>query len=129
MSYQAPIRYFLILLSMLLLSGFWMFASHTGLTIDGVNVYYAKKSFYGLLETVSPHLFGMGVVFFIMTHFFTVIKNVSIPKGIIVLFALILLSNVSGFFISYLALVKLLSTLLLIILSFVLIWKLQKVLD
>ena len=46
---------------MLLLSGLGMFMLNTSLSIEGTSAYYAPKSFYGLLETVSPHLFGMGL--------------------------------------------------------------------
>ncbi len=128
MTYSTVIRYFLVLLSMLLLSGLWMFVQY--ISVDGVSTYYAKKSFFGLLETVSPHLFGMGVVFFILTHFFAVVKGISKPSRLItVLFIMMVVSNLSGFFIYHdsvlLALVKVLSTLIMIGVSFVMIWKLQ----
>ena len=130
MTYNTVIKYFLILLSMLLLSGLWMFVVHTGLSVGGTNAYYAKKSFYGLLETVSPHLFGMGVVFFILTHFFTMVKGLEKPsKWIILLFIMMLSSNLVGFFItqesSILSFIKIASTLIMIGVSFILIWKLQ----
>lgn len=130
MTYSAVIRYFLILLSMLLLSGLWMFVLHTGLSVDGTSAYYAKKSFYGLLETVSPHLFGMGVIFFILTHFFTMVKGLEKPSNLIMmLFIMMIISNFIGFFITHASVVftllKVLSTLLMIGVSFMLIWKLQ----
>lgn len=127
MTYSTVIRYFLLLLSMLLLSGLWMFVQHT--SVDGVSAYYAKKSFFGLLETVTPHLFGMGVVFFILTHFFAVVKGISKPSRLIaVLFIMMIVSNLSGFFIYQdsviLAFVKELSAFIMIGASF---WMINKV--
>lgn len=127
------IRYFLILLAMLLLTGFWMFALHTSISIAGVLEYYEKKSIFGLLETVSPHLFGMAVVFFILMHFFAVIKGVQNQKFYLysgLIFLLIIISNISGFFIPYIkvfATLKLFSTIFLIMLSFYMMYKLTKV--
>ncbi|MCH9814735.1 MAG: hypothetical protein K0U47_12425 [Epsilonproteobacteria bacterium] len=63
------IRYFLLLTVLLLITGAWMFTLHTHWSVDGTTAYYTQKSFFGLLETVSPHLFGMSIIFFILTHF------------------------------------------------------------
>ena len=107
-----------------------MFILHTSLSIDGVITHYEKKSFLGLLETVNPHIFGMGIIFFILTHFLAVIKGVKNKYSFVLfvtLFSMVILSNVSGFFISYgegFSMLKLLSTLLLIIISFILIVRL-----
>lgn len=98
--YLIIIRYFFILLMLLLLSGLWMFWEHTSLTIEGVMRYYEPKSFFGLLETVSPHLFGMGVTLFILTHFFTIVEEFTQQKlWLYALFMMMVVSNFSGFFI------------------------------
>jgi uncharacterized membrane protein len=108
---------------MLLLSGFWMFIEHTSLNIQELQNYYSQKSFFGLLETVSPHLFGMGVVIFTLTHFLALKnKNSSIESKLsIILFILMITSNLSGFFISDTSMImdwiKLFSTLSFLILS------------
>ena len=127
--YKNTIRYFLIMFSMLLFTGMWMFIEHTSLNIQELQNYYTPKSFFGLLETVSPHLFAMGMVTFILTHFLALKKRNSFieSKLTLILFLLMLSSNLSGFFInedSFLLLwVKLFSTLLFFILSLSLIIK------
>ena len=107
---------------LLFITGLWMFVLHTSLSIEGTLDYYAPKTFFGLLETVSPHLFGMGVLVFVLTHFFAIIQGVKQEKyrGFSLwLFLMMLLSNLSGFFIgeenTLLALVKLASTFLFIL--------------
>lgn len=127
--YASTIRYFLIMLLMLLFSGFWMFIEHTSLNIQELTQYYAQKSLFGLLETVNPHLFGMGVVIFTLTHFLA-LKNKNTPlesKLSIGLFTVMIFSNLSGFFIEestiLIAWIKLGATLLLMILSSILIVK------
>jgi len=118
MTYFTPLRYFFVMTVMLLATGLWMFILHTSLSIEGTLEYYAPKTFFGLLETVSPHLFGMGVLVFIVTHFFAIMKDVQQDRykwlswG---LFLLMFLSNISGFFIAeqsaLFAFAKLISTL------------------
>lgn len=104
---------------------FVMFIEHTSLSVEGILKYYEPKSFFGLLETVSPHLFGMGLVLFILTHFYAVIKDLvssrvySLSIG---LFIVMLLSNILGFFIGesfvIVATIKLFMTLFFVFLSF-----------
>lgn len=125
--YLLVMRYFFVLLLMLLLSGFWMFVEHTQLTIDGVMTYYSPKTVFGLLETVTPHLFGMGVVVFILTHFYTVVQGVYSQWRYLLalmLFALILLSNVSPFLIGentfIIAILKFVSVITFIVLNVIL---------
>ena len=129
--YVLIIRYFFIMLTLILLSGSLMFIEHTSLSIEGVISYYEPKSFFGLLETVSPHLFGMGVMVFILTHFFAVIKGINQQRfWLYALFVLMLFSNAFGFFITegsfVFAGLKLGSTVLMIGLCFYLIKKVLK---
>jgi hypothetical protein len=119
---------------MLLLTGLWMFTLHTSLSLDGATEYYAPKSFYGLLETVNPHLFGMGLLVFVITHFFAVVKNISQVNYRIFslfLFLTMLVTNLSGFFImevgGFFSLLKLLSTLLFVGYALVASYKLFKI--
>ena len=69
MNYTTPLKYFFVMTFLLLATGVWMFVLHTSLSIEGVLDYYAPKTFFGLLETVSPHLFAMGLLIFVLTHF------------------------------------------------------------
>lgn len=131
--YILVIHHFFLLLLILLMSGFWMFVEHTHLTFSGVMNYYSPKTVFGLLETLTPHLFGMGVVLFILTHFYTIIKGLTsrkMYKVLLLLFIVMMFSNLSTLFIvdkaMFFAGVKLLSTLLLIVLSLVLIVDLAK---
>ena len=134
MNYAVPLRYFIVMTVMLLLTGLWMFTLHTSLSIDGTMNYYSPKSFYGLLETVNPHLFGMGLLVFILTHFFAVLKGVEQKKYrllSVLFFVVMLVANLSGFFITeggvFLSVVKLLSTLLFIGFILVTSYKLFKI--
>ena len=131
MNYTTPLRYFFVMSILLLVTGLWMFALHTSLNIEGTLEYYAPKTFFGLLETVSPHLFGMGLLVFVLTHFFAVVQGVKQEKfrGFsVMLFLLMLVMNVSGFFIAeestVFALVKLVSTVLFV---FYTLWAMFKV--
>ena len=131
MYYGLALRYFFIMTFLLLLSGLWMFILNTSLSIEGTAAYYAPKSFHGLLDTVSPHLFGMGLIIFILTHFFAILKGIKQEdfKTFSLLFILVmLLENLSGFFITedglILSAVKLVSTLLFVVYTCVAMWKL-----
>ena len=135
MKYLIPLKYFFVMTVLLVFTGLWMSILHTSLSIEGTLVYYAPKSAFGLLETVSPHIFGMVLLVFIMTHFFAIAKELKQEKyyRVSILFYFILLfTNLSGFFISetgYLfAVVKLFSTLLFVLFILISIVKVLKVL-
>ena len=127
--YKIVIHYFLLMLLMLLITGVWMLLLHTSLNIESFTDYYVKKSIFGLLEVVTPHLFAMGTVIFILTHFLSLKnKNSSFESKItLILFSLMLLSNLSMFFISetmaWLVWIKLLSTVLFLIFSLFIMWR------
>jgi len=131
MHYGLTLKYFLVMTLFLVLTGIWMFILNTSLSVEGTAAYYAPKSFYGLLETVSPHLFGMGLIIFILTHFFAILKGVKQEnfRTFSILFVLVMLvENFSGFFIMEegvsLAVIKLLSTLLFVVYTCIAMWKL-----
>jgi len=133
MNFTMPLRYFLIMTLLLLATGVWMFVLHTSLSVEGTVAYYAPKTFFGLLETVSPHLFGMGILVFVLMHFFGIVQGVKQEgyRGLTLwLFLFMVLTNVSGFFIgeegSVFALVKLLSTVLFVLYSVWAMFKLYK---
>jgi len=131
MYYGLVLKYFLVMMLLLLLSGVWMFVINTSLSVEGTTTYYAPKSIHGLLDTVSPHLFAMGLIVFILTHFFSILKGVKQEsfKTFSFLFVVILfLENISGFFITegdvVFSVVKLLSTLLFVVYTCIAMWKL-----
>ncbi len=131
MYYSIALRYFFVMTVLLLFTGVWIFVLNTSLSIEGTSAYYAPKSFHGLLDTVSPHLFGMGLILFILTHFFAILKGVKQEnfKTFSLLFILVLLvENLSVFFIVedgiVFSVLKLLSTLLFVVYTCVAMWKL-----
>lgn len=132
--YGLALRYFFLMSTLVLLSGLWMFVANTSLGLEETSAYYAPKSFYGLLETVSPHLFSMGVLIFILTHFFAIVSGVAHEKFSLfstLFFMVMLVANVSGFFITdgsiFFTLLKLLSTLMFSLFSFYALYKLFKI--
>ena len=134
MSYRLPIRYFIVMSLMLLMSGMWLSFLHTGWSFDGVMEYYAAKSLFGLLETVTAHLLAMGIIVFLFTHFFAVIKGIeqqNFYRISLAFFVVMLLSNLSGFFVSdiyiFFGLVKYIATLLFLCFSLFVSYKLFKV--
>ncbi|CAA6808273.1 MAG: Unknown protein [uncultured Sulfurovum sp.] len=121
--YTAVIRYFLLMFLMLLITGIWLLLSHTSLSVESFTNYYVEKSFFGLLEIITPHLFAMGTTVFILTHLLSLNKK-NTPyenKLSLVLFTLMLLSNFSLFFITeestWMVWIKLISTILFFIFS------------
>ncbi len=123
------IQYFLLMLLLLLITGTWMLLLHTSLSLENFTNYYVQKSVYGLLEVVTPHLFAMGTVVFILTHFLALKnKNSALESKLTLsLFTVMLVSNLSVFFISetmpWLVWVKLVATSLFLVLSLVIIWR------
>lgn len=133
MNYSLPIKYLLVMSTMLIGSGMWMFILHTGVSVEGTAAYYAPKSLFGMLETVTPHLFGMGTLVFILTHFFAVVKGIDQKRFTffsVSFFVVMLLANLSGFLITeeslWFALLKLVTTILFLGFSLVGIWRLLR---
>lgn len=133
MNYALPIKYLLVMAVMLTGSGVWIFVLDTSMSVEGTAAYYAPKSIFGILETVTPHLFGMSTLVFILTHFFAVFKGIDQKRcGIFSMgfFAVMLLANLSGFFITqeslWFALLKLVAILLFAAYTLVSIWKLLR---
>ncbi len=128
--YEIVLRYFAVMSMMLIGSGFWMFLLHTSMSLQATIDYYAPKSLFGLLETVSPHLFGMGLFVFVTTHFFAVIKKATFAydqQFAILFFGVVVLENIAGFLITkesiLFASIKLFCVVLFVILSAVSLWR------
>jgi len=134
MNYALPIKYLLVMAVMLTGSGMWMFVLHTSMSVEGTAAYYAPKSIFGILETVTPHLFGMGTLVFVLTHFFAILKDIDQKRyGIfsIGFFSVMLLANLSGFFITeesvwFVALLKLAATCIFLAYTLVSVWRLLR---
>lgn len=133
LNYSLPIKYLLMMTFMLLGSGLWSFALHTSMSIEGIADYYAPKSAFGMLETVTPHLFGMGTLVFILTHFFAIVKGLDQKRYrsfSVMFFVAMLLTNFSGFFITaesiWFAWIKLITTLLFCIYTIIAMQKLLR---
>ncbi len=83
--YSLPIRYMLIYIILILLSGVWLFLLSQGLecsdgiisTLKNVLTAPAEKSVEGLIEVATPHLFAIGTLIFVAAHFMLFSTNVS----------------------------------------------------
>jgi len=68
--YRIIVLYGVLFAAALLLSAATLFALKTGFCLEGIQRYYAPKSFFGLSETARPHLFAMGAFVMVLGHFF-----------------------------------------------------------
>jgi len=83
--YAIPIRYMLIYVVFILISGLWLFFLSQGLdssgsvisTLKNVIASPAAKSVEGLVEVVTPHLFSIGTLIFVTAHFMLFSTKVS----------------------------------------------------
>ena len=123
--YAIVIRYFLVMLLLLLITGVWMLLLHTSFSLESITNYYVKKSLLGNLEVITPHLFAMGTVVFTLTHFLALkcLNSSFESKVSLALFGVMLLSNLTPLGINetmaWLVWVKIGSTLLFLVLSLV----------
>ena len=75
--YAIPVRYMLIYVILILMSGLWLFLLSQGLdssesvmsTLKNVITTPAYKSVEGMIEVVTPHLFAIGTLIFVTAHF------------------------------------------------------------
>lgn len=85
--YSLPIRYMLLYVILILMSGVWLFLLSQGLdssenvisTLKSFIVSPAEKSIQGLIEVAAPHLFAIGTLLFVAAHFMLFSTKVS-PK-------------------------------------------------
>lgn len=128
-AYKVTINYFLIILLLMLVTGVWMVLLQTSLNLDNITDYYVNKSLLSILEVLTPHLFAMGTVVFILTHFLSLKnKNTALETQLSsLLFILMLLSNLSLFFITettpWMVWVKLISLLFSLFLMWCVFWR------
>lgn len=110
--YAIPVKYMLIYVVLILLSGLWLFLLSQGLdnsesvihTLDNVINTPAAKSVEGLIEVATPHLFAIGTLIFVTAHFMLFSTKVSQKVSLMVamfLFAFALLDIFSYFAITF----------------------------
>lgn len=85
--YSLPIKYMIIYVILILMSGLWLFLLSQGYesseniigTLKNIIAAPADKSIQGLIEVAAPHLFAIGILIFTAAHFMLFSTNVS-PK-------------------------------------------------
>jgi len=108
--YFLLLSFAIILISIQLGSGIWLFISKYGLTPSEVYKYFAgdeesfimAKSFEGLIETAVPHFLAISTTIFVYAHFLLFTKIISEKKKQLLIFGLFIsaiLDISSSFFI------------------------------
>ncbi|MEA3521679.1 MAG: hypothetical protein U9R50_01755 [Campylobacterota bacterium] len=121
-NYRLAISYFALFTLLLILSGLWIFILKSGLTFQGIEEYYAPKSYKGILEIAQPHLLAIGIFIMVNSHFFLfskkekkkaiLLSNSLYISALILILSPLLINEESYFFVF----IKLLSTLMFILL-------------
>lgn len=95
----------ILLISMQLLSGVWLFIEKFGLNPSEVYLYFhgnekefiMPKSFEGLLETAVPHFMAISTTIFVYAHFLLFTKVISVNKKFLLIFLLFLSASIDIF--------------------------------
>lgn len=95
----------LVLISLQLLSGIWLFVEKFGLTPSQIYLHFAgdaenfimPKSFEGLLETAVPHFLAISTTIFVYAHFLLFTDEVSQEKKSLLIFSLFLSAAIDIF--------------------------------
>ena len=90
--YTLPIRYMLIYVILILMSGIWLFLLSQGsecnesiiATLQNIFTAPAEKSLEGLIEVATPHLFAIGTLIFVTAHFMLFSTRVSQKISLVV---------------------------------------------
>jgi hypothetical protein len=90
--YSLPIKYMIIYVILILMSGVWLFLLSQGLecsesvmsTLKNVIAFPAEKSVEGLIEVATPHLFAIGTLIFVTAHFMLFSTKISQKMSLIV---------------------------------------------
>ena len=110
--YAIPIRYMIIYVILILVSGLWLFLLSQGLDSSGSVINTIKnvitipeiKSMEGIIEVATPHIFAMGTLIFVAAHFMLFSTKISQKVSLIVamiLFVFALLDIFSYFSITF----------------------------
>ena len=95
----------LLLISLRLLSGIWLFVEKFGLTPSEVTLYFAgdaesfimPKSFEGLLETAVPHFLAISTTIFVYAHFLLFTDVISRNKKFLLITSLFIAALIDIF--------------------------------
>ncbi len=95
----------IVLISMQLLSGIWLFIEKFGLSPSEVYLYFhgnekefiLPKSIEGLLETAVPHFMAISTTIFVYGHFLLFTKVISENKKFLLIFLLFLSASIDIF--------------------------------
>ncbi len=109
-SYRYAVLYFLLFSLLLVLSGFLLFDSKIGFSVQGVLDYYLgneemftqEKTALGILKIVLPHIFAFGLFSMVLLHFLIFTSHRNSPKAkalIYLIFITALLEIITPFFI------------------------------
>lgn len=90
--YRIPITYMLIYVLLILVTGLWLFLLSQGLNnSDGVmstliSIVYspAPKSLHNFIEITAPHMFAVGSMVFVVSHFMLFSTKISQKTSLIV---------------------------------------------
>ncbi len=90
--YNTPIMYMILYVILILFTGIWLFFLSQGLnssdglidTIMHIVVSPEPKSVHGFLEVASPHIFAIGAMVFIVSHFMLFSTKISQKTSLII---------------------------------------------
>jgi len=109
--YHIPIVYMLLYVVAILISGVWLFLLSQGLasadmlqTLTAIVTRPEPKSLHNFIEVATPHMFAMGTLIFVVTHFMLFSTKVSKKLSLVVSLVLfvVALFNISAYlFISF----------------------------
>jgi hypothetical protein len=109
--YALPIKYMVFFCLAILFSGLWLFLLSQGFTnIENLikTIQYSiqtpkDKSLHNLIEIATPHIFAMGILIFMVSHFLIFSPKIKIRYAIIIskwLYYFMFLNIFSYFFIT-----------------------------
>lgn len=101
--YKVPIAYLLIYVLLILFTGIWMFLLSQGLgssdgvmsTIMSIANSPEPKSLHNFIEVAAPHMFAIGAMIFVVSHFMLFSTKISQQTSLIIamlLFSFMLLN-------------------------------------
>jgi len=109
--YNIPIAYMLLYVVAILFSGVWLFLLSQGLantdilqTFTHIVTSPEPKSLHNFIEVATPHMFAMGTLIFVVTHFMLFSTKVSKKLSLtvsLVLFSVALFNISAYLFISF----------------------------
>lgn len=130
--YKIPIAYMLVYVVLILFTGLWLFLLSQGLnssdgmidTLIGIVFTPEPKSLHHFIEVAAPHMFAMGAMVFVLSHFMLFSSKISQSTTLIVAMLLFVFTILNIFSYSVISLgllvsgwIKLLSMSIFVLLS------------